>query len=182
VIKAKWVRYPQSDAMRDAYVTGDSTASSEWARAWCGRDCGDWVAHRRYESYQRKVENPGIFRLSRGFVQRTANDLKYPFWELPKRAQRQRDRALKAGKPLRHWEPTARRRLGEEEHYRAVFGAQERLVDVIGVHDTTRGGYEAYVVDPQATGGRVVVCCPNCERLNEVPPCPSPQDLGPAVT
>ena len=77
------------------------------------------------------------------------------------------------GKSLRHWRPMPRGQLQYDEYLRAIDRAKDRLIGVVAQHGSLKGRIAWYTVDPHATGGRVVVRCPNCGWRNKVPPCPS---------
>ena len=75
------------------------------------------------------------------------------------------------GKSLRYWQPTPRERLQFDEYLRVINSAMDRLIGVVSQHGSLKGGPAGYTIDPHATGGTVVVRCPNCTWRNEVHPC-----------
>ena len=183
MIVAKWTR---SQPWRREPDQGGEQA--EYARAHCGRDCGEWLARMWFEHYPIPREYPYAFRLRPGFVLHDtsglpfrpgfglhdASGLPYGLWELPKRFQEQRSKALQRGESLRNWQPLPRHRLADEEYQRAVGLAYDRLPGVVGVIEGTKTTVPTYLVDPHKTGGIVVVRCPNCGWQNEVRPYPKP--------
>ena len=146
----------------------------EFARAHCGRDCGEWLARMWLEHYPVLREYPYAFRLRPGFVLHDTSGLPYGLWELPNRFQEQRSKALQRGESLRNWQPLPRHPLADEEYQRAVGLAYDRLPGVVGVIEGTKTTVPTYLVDPHKTGGIVVVRCPNCGWQNEVRPYPKP--------
>ena len=135
----------------------------EIARARCL--CRAVVAFKCYEdaSFYATDAPPNlrdVFRLPPGCVHRDDAKFHFGYWELSRRAERQRRSALLGGESLSEWRPTPRHRQSQELHER-VIGDSSAIVGVLGTGEGSPDVPLIYMVDPVG----VPICLPYLKRL-----------------
>jgi hypothetical protein len=155
---------------------GSGAMDRELYRASCGPGSGRDACNEALAFYwfHDMGGHPNAFRVPPGFVWHKAADLLYGLWELPARAQKQRQRAAQEGKLLRGWRPPPRHRLPLERLNRVAEAVtmDGAVPGAVGL-PARPGGRHGPLVDPDLTGGVVVVRCPRCGQRNNVGPPPT---------
>jgi hypothetical protein len=141
----------------------------ELMRAQCGRRCGGVLGYYWADDWK----HLNAYRLPPGMAyRRHGKESQYPYghFELSPWAQKQRREWMQDGGEPYLWWPTPRHRNVTQEEYQAAVTATVSHGAIPGVLEPMgrRHKWPQFLVDPDATGGVVIVRCPQCTWPNEV--------------